>query len=707
MARIVDYPRRGRYGVRRFIPSWKLVLGTGASFASVAMIGFAILYSQVAVPDPNELVTANASVVYWSDGRTELGRYADVNRRSIPLEQMPEALRNAVLAAEDRSFYENSGFSPRGIGRAVWVKLRGGSTQGGSTITQQYVKNYFLTQDRTATRKAKEFVIALKVEQQESKDKILENYLNTIYFGRGAWGVEAASRAYFAKPANKLTLSQSALLAAVLRSPGLYDPITKRDNAKERWNYVLGGMVEEGWLSQAVRDKAKFPPVRKSRAANTRGGTTGYLLEAVREEVKAKVGLTDADIDRGGLRIVSTFDQDRQDAAVAAIKEELPTTNAKGVGAGLVAIKPGDGAVVAMYGGPDAVKRPYNTATQAVLQAGSTFKPFALVAALQTGTSLRSQYSGQSPMTFDNGYTVANFGNTSYQTVDLTTATANSINTVYVALNRDVGPERTMQVAIDAGYPEDTTGLEANASNVLGTASPHVIDVARAYATFAAQGERAETYMVRSVKDTSGATIWKASITKKRVFSPEVSADLTFALSGVVQQGSGSFAGQNLGRPAAGKTGTTQENRSAWFAGYTPQLATAVGLYRQIGDRTESLNGLGGLGEVTGATFPVRIWTAFMQAAMDGQEIQQFPPPVYGGDSNVPAPPDPTGEELPPPSPTSTPPPSTGGEVTPTGPMTTNPTSPSMTPTVPPQSTTPTRTRTRTRPPATPTVLIR
>jgi membrane peptidoglycan carboxypeptidase len=659
-------------------------VGTGLATGSLATLAFAYFYSSVSVPDPNKLVTANASVVYWSDGKTELGRYGDVNRRSIPLRQVPDALQKGVLAAEDRSFYENKGgVSPKGIGRAVWVKMRGGSTQGGSTITQQYVKNYYLTQDRTASRKAKEFVLSMKIEQRDSKDTILENYLNTIYFGRGSFGVQTASQAYFRRPANRLTPSQSALLAAIIRSPGLYDPLTHKAAATARWNYVLDGMVSQGWLSPEDRAKQRFPKVSPRKTGNSRGGTNGYLLEAVRQEVITRTGITEAEIDRGGLKIVSTFDRGAQSAAVKAVAQEMPTSGAKGVGAGLVAIKPGDGAVLAMYGGADAVKKPFNTATQAVMQAGSTFKPFALAAALEEGRSLRSQYPGGSPMTFADNYRVSNFGNTQYGSIDLLTATANSVNTVYVGLNEDIGPDRTQKAAIDAGYPRTTAGLSANASNVLGTSSPRVIDVAGAYATFAAQGERTRSYTVRTVAMANGRTAWKADPKKERVFSTDSMADLTYALQGVVQRGSGSYAGGNLGRPAAGKTGTTQENRSAWFAGYTPQLATAVGMYRQVGNQTESLNGLGGLGEVTGASFPVRIWTAFMKGALEGEPVLPFPQPVFGGQGNQPtASPTgtPTTTTTSPTTPTGTP---TGTPTTPTGTPTTSPTPTSSTPTDP------------------------
>jgi membrane peptidoglycan carboxypeptidase len=635
--RIADYPRRGKTGVRRWIPSWRLVLGSGSAVVLLLVIGFAVLYSQVAVPDPNKQVLANASVVYWSDGKTELGRFGSVNRQSVPLSQVPDSMQKAVIAAEDRTFYTNHGFSPTGIARAVWVNLQGGSTQGGSTITQQYVKNYFLTSDRTPTRKLKEFVISLKIEQQESKATILQNYLNTIYFGRGAYGIEAASGVYFGHSAKTLSVSESALLAAIVRSPGLYDPITARANAQSRFGYVLDGMVKEGWLDAGTRARATFPKVLPRRTGNVNGGTTGYLLAVATAEAKTRAGLTDADIDRGGLRIVTTFNRSQQKAAVAAIAAELPTSGTKGVGAGLVAITPGDGAVVAMYGGKDAVATPYNSATQAIMQAGSTFKPFALAAALESGVSLRTRFDGSSPQRFPGGYTVSNFGGEQFGRIDLLKATADSVNTVYVQLNEQVGPQRTQAAAIAAGYPQGTGGLAPNAANVLGTASPHVIDVADAYATFAAQGMHAAAYTVKSVTTLDGTLTYRAKPTPDRVFSTGSMADLTYALQGVVQSGSGSYAGANLARPAAGKTGTSENNNSAWFAGYTPQLVTAVGLYRNDakGNAT-SLAGLGGVTDVTGGTFPVRIWTAFMKGALDGAAVEQFPAPVYGGTSNVP-----------------------------------------------------------------------
>lgn len=635
MERYVDHPPRGGRAGRRLLPGWRLVLGLGAATVLLAVIAFSVVYARVSVPGPNQLVTAQASVVYFSDAKTEIGRFSEVNRQSISLAQVPQSAQHAVLAAEDRTFYTNAGVSPRGMARAVWVRLRGGSTQGGSTITQQYVKNYFLTQDRTYTRKIKEFVIALKIEQRESKAQILQNYLNTIYFGRGAYGIETASQAYFGHPAAKLTVGEGALLAAVIRSPGLYDPVSQRARAQQRVDYVLDAMVSRGWLPAAARATVTYPRVRARTGVNTRGGTNGYLLLAVQDELKARVGLSEAQIDQGGLRVVSTFDRVAQKAAVEAVAAELPTQNAKGVRVGLAAIAPGDGAVIAMYGGPDQVAQPLNAATQSVLQAGSTFKPFALAAALEDGKSLRSRYSGRNDQTFPGvREPVSNFGNESFGRISLITATEDSVNTAFVALNVDLGPAKTRDAAVAAGLSKATVGLEPNISNVLGTASPRVIDMADAYATFAAQGLHAPAYVVRTATSATTGVHYRVAVKPVRAFAAGPMADLTYALQRVTRSGSGSYAGSNLDRPVAGKTGTSSSNRSAWFVGYTPQLAAAVGIYRGgAGGSAASLKGLGGRSEVTGGSFPVRIWTAFVKAALRDARVEQFPDPVYGGSS--------------------------------------------------------------------------
>ena len=635
--------RRGRWAKR---------LGLTALVGlALGVIAFGVAYALIDTPEPNDLVNAQTSIVYYADGKTEMDRISvdGGNRVSVPLKQVPEAVRQAHLAAEDRDFYQNSGISPTGIARAVWVGLRGGATQGGSTITQQYVKNYFLTQDQTLTRKGREIIISIKIAKQQSKDTILQNYLNTIYYGRGAYGIQTASKAYFGKDVSKLTASEGALLASVIRGPSFYDPGLGEEqtaNAKERWAYVMDGMVEQGWVSQAERDKAVFPAKSLVKHSPDRGvgGSTGYLVQLVRNELRTKLKLDDADIDKGGYRIVTTIDKKAQDAAVKAVKERMPTGKAaRDLHVGLTSIKPGDGAIVAMYGGADYRKEQFNTATDARMQAGSTFKVFTLLAALakEDPISTRTRFDGSSPQFFkefeDPGASteearrgrVTNFGFESFGRIDLRTATANSVNTVYARLNIEAGPKNTKAAAVAAGLP--SKGLGTNPANVLGTDTVRVIDMANAYATLAGGGVRVQPYLIRTVKGGPGGMNYKAKVVKKTAFDKDVVADTVDAMTQVIERGSGSFA-QALDRPVAGKTGTSTSNKSAWFDGFTPQLATAVGIYK--GDGTKSMSNIDGL-EVTGGSIPVRIWTDYMQVALRGQKVVDFPERAGVGDDDV------------------------------------------------------------------------
>ena len=394
-------PKPGRRGWRRIFSLKWILLGLLGLFL-LGVAAFGVAYATTDVPKPNELANAQASIIYYSDGKTEMGRISEVNRESVPLTKIPVHVQRALLAAEDRTFYQNSGVSPSGIGRSVVVALRGGPTQGGSTITQQYVKNYFLTADRTITRKAKEFIISIKIDQQESKDTILANYLNTIYYGRGATGIQTAAKAYFGVDASRLTVAQGALLASVIRGPQFYDPDLgpkQKASATARVNYVLDGMVTQGWLSAAERARTTFPKTLP-QAKVSKAGTIGFVIHEVRTELATKLGLSATDIDRGGLRITTTINRQAQAAAVKAVNDNMPTEKeAPKLHVGLTAIKPGDGAIVAMYGGKDYTGQP-NTSTDATMQGGSTFKVFGLLAALQKDISTKTKFDGHSPQYF-------------------------------------------------------------------------------------------------------------------------------------------------------------------------------------------------------------------------------------------------------------------------------------------------------------------
>jgi len=715
---------RGRTWAKRIL----LIL---LSLFALGCVGVAIAYATIAVPKPNQLADAQASIIYYDDGKTELARISDVsgNRESVDLKVVPDHVQKAVVAAEDRSFYSNRGISPTGLARAVWEGLRGsGAQSGGSTITQQYVKNFYLTQDRSLTRKGKEIVISVKIDQQQSKEEILQNYLNTIYYGRGAYGIKTASLAYFGKDQGQLTVAEGAVLASVLNAPSLYDPSLgpkQKENLKSRFAYVLDGMVSQGWLDPAERAKiTDVPQVIPPQPNKALAGPNGYLVNEVRKHLVSDLKLADNDIDRGGLRVTTTISKQAQDAALAAMDKDFPK-DAKDVYAGLAAVRPGDGGIVAMYGGADYQARQFNTATDATMQAGSTFKPFALVAALQQGIGTRTKFDGNSPLAVpglgrDGGIT--NEGNRDYGTVDLRTATAKSINTVFVGLNERIGPKATHAAAVAAGIPANTPGLGDDLTNVLGTSSPRVLDVASAFATIAAQGQRATPYLIAAVTSDQVNIDYKAPKQLAEAFSKDVAADVIDAMKAVTEPGGTGARAADIGRPVAAKTGTSEEHKSVWFTAIVPQLSVSIGMYRDVGGVPQPLENIAGINELSGNSIPLSIYKDFITAALNGVPAQDFPPRVGIGDNTASAPtttftappstttlppvptttPPPVPTTTPPPVPTTTPPPV---PTTTTLPTTTKTTTPPTTTTPPPttKTTTPPAPTTTTTPPPTTT----
>jgi membrane peptidoglycan carboxypeptidase len=667
--RFIDYPRFGRQGWKRWIPSWRLV--SGLVLVSVGGLALAtlVVYAAIGVPEPDKTADDQTTYVYYDDGKTLIGSWSSVNRTVVTLKTIPKPVQDAVLSAEDRTFYTNKGVSVTGLLRAAWSNSSGGSLQGGSTITQQYVKVVLLKDSsRTVSRKVREFVVALKISRNTPKDEILANYLNAIYFGRGAYGIDAAARAYFNVPAAKLTPSQGAFLAGIINGPNLYEPIDPEGltRAMRRWAYVADRMAAMQVITPEQRVEmafpAKFAPRRQQTTAKGTDPQNKYLLQMVEAEMLQR-GFKEQDLPTKGYRIITTFNQKMIEKAVAAVNDRLGPRKKwpKGTQAALSAIDPKTGAVKAIYGGDGL--RDQNAVSQDIVQAGSTYKPFALVAGLEgdengtgpttfpqgvernddgplvagTPLSLRSRFDGHSPQIF-NGTTVRNFGGESYGTIDLLTATEHSVNTVYMALNLQVGPKHTMDVAARAGVPKSL--LHSNDANVLGTDSPHPINMASAYATFAAEGVYHKPYVISEIRGSNGG---RQPYTKSRGesrFSKDVIADATYAMQQVVKHGSGSYA-RNLGRPAAGKTGTTDKNKSAWFVGFTPQLSTAVALYRtDAAGLPVPLKGFQGFGDsqMTGGALPVRVWTGFMSRALKGKPIEDLPTPVWGGMAQNPAP---------------------------------------------------------------------
>ncbi|WP_433245494.1 transglycosylase domain-containing protein [Streptosporangium sp. CA-135522] len=599
----------------------------GVSVVSVACL-LGVVWLMTPIPDSTQpQATAQGSVIYYRDGKTVLGKQG-VNRRSVALSRIPESVKDAVIAAENRSFYEDKGVSLKGTFRAMWSTVTGQQLQGGSTITQQMVRNYYsgLSQERSVVRKLKEVMISLKVDQSKSKDWVLEQYLNTIYFGRGADGIQAAADAYFRKDVGKLTLAESAYLAAVIQQPSRFaDPRgADLDAAKARWKSVIDGMVQTGALTSEQAAATTFPALRKPRAVFDPKGQEGYMLDQVAAELK-RMGYTDEIINQGGLKIVSTFDKGLMAAAERAVTSVLPEGTSKRVRTGLAAVDPETGEVVAFYGGRDYDANKFDNSFSAKVQAGSTFKAYTLAAALDNGFGLDTRVNGNSPLRVASDQEIPNSEGYSYGEINLVKATQSSVNTAFVDLGQKVGLDKVVKTAEEAGIPSGQLDPHRSAATLpLGVASVSAVQNASGFATFAAGGVHRDAHVIRSITDARGKTT-KIKVKGRRAFAEQASIDATYALTQVVEAGTGSAA-RLYDRPVAGKTGTTDKSAAVWFAGFTPQLATAVDMFRDD-NKPVVVNG----SAQYGGTYPAQIWRAFMTEAMSGKPVKDFAEPSNYG----------------------------------------------------------------------------
>ncbi|MFE0651566.1 transglycosylase domain-containing protein [Streptomyces sp. NPDC059534] len=727
--RIIDYPRYDKYGWRRWMPSWKLVTGTFLFFAASLMGAAAFAYSQVEIPDEAKTATSQNNIYYWADKTRMVATGSGTNRQIVPIAQIPMSMQNAVISAENKTFRDDSGVDPMGIARAVWNMAKGGETQGGSTITQQYVKNNRLDdQSQTITRKVKELFISMKVGNEVEKPDIMAGYLNTSYYGRGAYGIQAAARAYFNKDAKDLDPSQSALLAAVLKGATYYDPAgypeidseataeKNTERATKRWKWILDEMQKDGHLTAAERAKyPTFPKVKKPGQSANLGGQIGYLVRTANANIKTQFGISVQDLERGGYEIFTTFEKDKVMKLEKSVKKVIdehidpkkrPEDDTH-VQFGGASVDTATGKIVALYGGADATKHFSNNADATGAMVGSTFKPFVLAAAMKYGVRDpelgavqdessrtlvdpdKSRYSGKNGLTVRkyNGdiwvnekgkeWKQTNDENASYGAISLREAMIHSANSPYVQLGMDIGIDKVRQSAKEAGLLEGSLVQGEVPSFSLGISSPSAIRMAGAYSTFANGGKQNDPYSVESVKK-EGVVIKKHEATTKQPFTPAIASQVTDVLHDVVEKGTGTKA-RIPGRDVAGKTGTTDANMSAWFVGYTAQLATAIDMYRYDDDDTkkdrkfEDMYGTGAQPKIHGSSFPSRIWKDYMSEAVEGMPLVKFPEPmdiensepVFGGGatSQTPTPtatPTPTESTMPtttpPAMPTTTPP---------------------------------------------------
>ncbi|KUL49372.1 MULTISPECIES: transglycosylase domain-containing protein [unclassified Streptomyces] len=627
-----------RTGIRRFF-TWKKMLGTFFGFVLLGMLGFVVLYMVVDIPEGNALAKKQSNVYKYSDG-TIIARTGDVNREIVDLDKVPEDVQKTFVAAENKSFYKDEGVDFKGTARGVLNTVTGKGKQGGSTITQQYVKNYYLSQEQTVSRKLKELVVSLKVDREKSKDDILAGYINTSYYGRGAYGIQAAAQAYYGIDAKELEVEQGAYLAALLQAPSQYDwavaSPTGRKLVKQRWNYVLDNMVEEGWLDSGKRAELTFAKPEDPKAPPGREGQVGYLVEEAKREVLRNSDLSEAEFEAGGYTVTLNIDPKKQkqlqEAVDKKLNDRLDRKDNKAdarVQAGAASVDPRNGKVLAMYGGEDYVKHYTNNATRRDYQAASTFKPLILAAALEHGATTQdgkpitagTVYDGTSKRPVkgsDVGFAPPNEDDVDYGPVTVQKAMNKSINSVFAQMGVDVGMPEVMEMAGKLGM--DVKGLPAVPAQTLGSMGASPLEMAGVYATLDNHGKKVTPALVGAVEHKD-RTVDLPDPIGDQVIKRGTADSVTSVLTGVVDDGTGS-AVRNPSQDVAGKTGTSDDNKSAWFTGYTPKLVTAVGLFGEGAPDTPeknkqvSMKGAGGRARVDGGSFPADIWAAYTFEAM-------------------------------------------------------------------------------------------
>jgi penicillin-binding protein 1A len=602
---------------------WPLM---GATVALALAVGItAWLYATVDLPeDPPQQAS---TIVYDTAGNELALLQRDGFRIDVALDDVAPVAIDALLAAEDQRFYEHGGLDPSGLLRAVANNVRGGDTQGASTITQQLVKNSYLSSERTITRKVREAVLAFKLERREDKDEILERYLNTVYFGRGALGIEAAARMYFGTGADQLEAHQAALLVSMLRAPGSADPTTDPPAAERRRALVIDAMVHAGSLHPEEAKAAHAQPLGATdtlQPPTLLAGTAPHFVEWVREDLVEELG--EDEVYGGGLRVHTTLDPADQAAAEMVVASHL--THPDEPQAALVAMDR-SGAVRAHVGGRDFDALQVDLARGrdgggTGRQAGSTFKPFVLAAALERGIPLGTRYPAPAEMSFDlpvEPWEVSNYGSQGFGDQSLLDATARSVNTVYAQLVLEVGADAVADLARRAGIRDELAPLPSLA---LGTGEVSVLDMASAYLTLARDGEWVAPRIIERIETADGRVLFEAEgAATRRAMEVGPARAVTHALEGVLTDGTGTEA--RLDRPAAGKTGTTQSNGDAWFAGYTPEYAAVVWMGYPEGPQRQMDSVQGA--SVTGGGLPARIWQAFMAAALTDVAPTGFEPP--------------------------------------------------------------------------------
>jgi membrane peptidoglycan carboxypeptidase len=561
----------------------KITLGVIGGLLALGIVLFAFLYATIHVPAPEDVALAQKTNVYYSDGTTSIGSYSQQNREIIGCSALPSYVGNAVVSSENRTFWTDPGVDARSIVRALLNNISGGARQGASTITQQYVERYYLGETTTYPGKVKEAILALKIAQTQSKSTVLCNYLNTIYFGRDSYGIQAAAKSYFNKDAKDLSVGESAMLAGIIPAPNAWAPDKNPTKATERYQRTLRIMYADKHISKAQFDEAmkNEPKPVSYTAGNQYSGPNGYLLKLVEQELTRNKTFSSDELATGGYKITTTIDKSKQ-AVMQKIGDERATGEPDTISHAGVSVNATNGEVEALYGGSDYLKKQLNQSTQAQFQPGSTMKPFALLTGVSQGMSLNSVFDGSSPRSFPGlAQPVKNYDNLNFGRINWYQSVAYSSNTTFVDLNNCVGPQATAATMKKAGIR--STIDKQSLYNVLGINSITAYDLARGYTTIASGGIRRTIHVVRSVTDGKGRQLYKAPTGGTRVFTKQA-ADLTrHAMEADVHYGF-SAPVRTVNRPLASKSGIANDSTAADFVTLSATHATVFAVWNADAD---------------------------------------------------------------------------------------------------------------------------
>jgi len=591
-----------------------------SSVIAGGLVGLAISFRNL--PDVRVLRTytpTETTYIYDIKGKHLASLHGEANREVVPLNKISPNLKRAVLAIEDSHFYIHQGINPNSVGRALKANFeRGEVVEGGSTLTMQLVKNLFLSHKRTFNRKIAESVLAIRLEQIFSKNQILEMYLNQVYWGHNNYGVQTASQSYFGKPASQLNLAEGAMMAGIIQAPEDYSPFISYKKAKERQKQVLARMRDLGWITPAEESAARKQKINLGEIKSWQTSELPYITEGVVQELNDRFG-KDAVL-KGGMRVQTTVDYKFQRMAEETVQRTHRRLSSYGLydnQIALVAVDPRTHFVKAMVGGVDYEKSKFNRATQSRRQPGSSFKPFVYYTAFASGKYTPYSTVYDTPVSYRTGgsyYTPRNYGGGYSGPMSIRQALLVSANVPAVKIGRAVGLDKVIETCRTLGIKSP---IEPVISLPLGAVGVTPLEMAGAYATFASNGWYSDTTMIVRVTDSAGNLLLDNTPKPKLVLDPWATASLTSVLQGVVSSGTGKEA--QIGRPAAGKTGTTSSERDVWFVGYVPQLATAV----WVGKDNNRPLGYG----VTGGEYVAPIWSNFMSKALENTPVEYFPSP--------------------------------------------------------------------------------